>query len=48
MRKLETKLKESQDNIVLRNLSVQQFYYFYNFLKEVLPVMNMIADKYEK
>ena len=47
MRRLENELTNSKENVLLRNLSIKQFYIFFNFLKEVFPVMNLISEKYE-
>lgn len=48
MVRLDEELKKSQENILVRKMSVEDFYCFFDFLKEVLPVMNLIAEKYEK
>jgi hypothetical protein len=47
MKKLSDEMQKSQDKILVRNLTVPQFYEFYSFLKEVIPVMNLIAQKYQ-
>lgn len=32
----------------MKVLTVEEFYYFYHFLKEVMPVMNLISKNYEE
>jgi hypothetical protein len=33
------------DKMIVRNLTVKEFYSFYDILREALPVMNLLADK---
>lgn len=45
MKLLDESLQANDLHMLVRNLTVTDFYYFFGFLKEVLPVMNLIADK---
>ena len=48
MMRLDNEIKNSKKNMVIKSLSVSEFYSFYKFLKEVMPVMNLIGQKYEE
>lgn len=45
MKTLEKKLEESDHNMVVRNLTVKEFYVFNGFLREVIPVVNLLSEK---
>lgn len=43
MRKLSEALQTSKDKKIRRHLSVQDFYHFYLYFKEVMPVMKHLS-----
>ena len=48
MRKLSQELKSSKDNKIRKHISVQEFYHFYLYFKELIPVMKHLSQKYAK
>ena len=46
MARLSKQLESSKENVVVRNMSMMEFYNFYGQLKEVLPIMSMLSEKY--
>ena len=42
---LDQQIQDSIHQMLVRNLTVHQFYQFYNILKEVLPVMNLLQQQ---
>ena len=48
MARLSQKLESSKENVVVRNMSIMEFYNFYGQLKEVLPIMSMLSEKYDE
>lgn len=48
MMRLTQEVIKWKNDTVLKLLTVEEFYYFYQFLKESLPVMNLISKKYEE
>lgn len=46
MRKLSVELQASKDNKIRIHISVQDFYHFFLYLKEVMPVMKHLSQKY--
>ena len=47
MMRLTHEVIKWKNNSVLKVLTVEEFYYFYQFLKETMPVINIISKKYE-
>ena len=48
MMRLTQEVIKWKNNTALKILTVDQFYYFYQFLKETMPVMNILSKKYEE
>lgn len=46
MRKLSVELQASKDKKIKKHLTVQDFYHFYLYFKEVMPVMKHLSQKY--
>ena len=38
---LAQEVLKCQNNMIIKILEVEEFYYFYHFLKETMPIMNM-------
>lgn len=46
MRRLSQELQASADKKIRKQVSVQEFYHFYLYLKELIPVMKHLSKKY--
>lgn len=46
MRRLSQELQASAEKKILKQLTVQEFYHFYLYFKEVMPVMKHLSKKY--
>ena len=47
MKRLTQELQDSADKKIRKHLTVQEFYHFYLYFKEVMPVMRHLSQKYQ-
>lgn len=46
MKRLAEELQNSADKKIRKHLTIQEFYHFYLYFKEIMPVMNHLSQKY--
>ena len=47
MKRLTEELQNSADKKIRKHLTVHEFYHFYLYFKEVMPVMNHLSQRYQ-